>query len=103
MNLFNIVKKALLAGLGAQEKVKELINDLVKKGELSKSDGAKLVKTWTEKANKGTERFSKIFSDMINKKLEKMNIVTKKDVKELNKKIEDLSNMIEKLEKGEKS
>ncbi|MEW6162136.1 MAG: phasin family protein [Nitrospirota bacterium] len=101
MSLFDIVRKALLAGFGAQEKVREFIDDLVKKGELSKSQGAKLIKTWTEKADKGTERFTKNVSNMINKTLEKMNLPTKKDIQELNKKIEALSKKLEESEKKE--
>ncbi|MDI6890783.1 MAG: phasin family protein [Thermodesulfovibrionales bacterium] len=103
MSLFDIVRKALLAGFGAQEKVKEFIDELVKKGELSESEGAKIVKAWTEKAGKGTEQFTKNVSNMINKTLEKMNLPTKKDIEELNKKVETLSEMIKKLEGGEKS
>jgi len=38
MSLFDVVRKALFAGLGAQEKVKELVEELVKKGELNKSE-----------------------------------------------------------------
>ena len=42
----------MLAGFGVQEKVKEFVDDLVKKGELSESQGAKLVKEWSEKVRK---------------------------------------------------
>jgi hypothetical protein len=36
MTVADIIKKAMLAGLGAQEKAKEFVDDLVKTGELSK-------------------------------------------------------------------
>ena len=102
MSLFNIVRNALFAGLGAQEKVKEFIDDLVKKGDLSKSQGAKLVRAWTEKAEKRTGHLSKSLSDLLNKPLQKMNLATKNDIKELNKKIEDLSKLLKKLEAEKK-
>lgn len=101
MSLFDVVKKALLAGLGAQEKVKELVDELVKKGEISKSQGAKIVKTWTEKADKRKENLSKNLSELINKTLTRMNIPTKKDIQELNKKIDALSKKLEGTEKKE--
>ena len=101
MSLFDVVKKALLAGLGAQEKVKELVDELVKKGEISKSQGAKIVKTWTEKADKRKENLSKDISELINKTLTRMNIPTKKDIQELNKKIDALSKKLEGTEKKE--
>lgn len=99
MSLFNIVRNALLAGLGAQEKVKEFIDELVKKGELSESQGSKLVKSWMEKKDKGAEKLTKSLSDLVDKTLVKMNLPTKRDIEELNKKIEALS---KKLEEGKK-
>jgi polyhydroxyalkanoate synthesis regulator phasin len=101
MSLFDVVKKALLAGLGAQEKVRELIDELVKKGEISKSQGAKIVKTWTEKADKRKENLSKDISELINKTLTRMNIPTKRDIQELNKKIDALTKKLEGTEKKE--
>jgi polyhydroxyalkanoate synthesis regulator phasin len=101
MSLFDVVKKALLAGLGAQEKVRELIDELVKKGEISKSQGAKIVKTWTEKADKRKENLSKDISELINKTFTRMNIPTKRDIQELNKKIDALTKKLEGTEKKE--
>jgi len=95
MSLFDVIKKALLAGLGAQEKVKELVEELAKKGEISKSEGAKIVKAWTEKADKRTEKVSKNLSEIIDKTLSKMNLPTKKDIQELNKKIDALTKKLE--------
>jgi polyhydroxyalkanoate synthesis regulator phasin len=101
MSLFDIVKKALLAGLGAQEKVKELIDELVKKGEISKSQGAKIVKAWAEKAGKRREKVSKNISELIDKTFTGMNLPTKKDIHELNKKIDALTKKLEGSEKKE--
>lgn len=98
MTVFDIVRNALLAGFGVQEKVKEFIDELVKKGELSESQGAKIVKEWTETANKTTEQFSKSLSEVISKTLERMNIPTKEDIERLNKKIQSLSLRVKKLE-----
>lgn len=99
--MFDILQRALLAGLGAQEKVKEFVDELVKKGEVSKSEGAKLVRTWMEKREKGREKLSKSFSEVVDKTLQKMNLPTKKDIEELDKKIEALSKKLEEKEKKE--
>jgi len=98
MTVFDIVRNAILAGFGVQEKVKEFIDELVKKGELSESQGAKLVKEWTDKADKSTSELSKIISDSVSKALEKMNIPTKDEIEMLNKKIQNLSVRLKKLE-----
>lgn len=98
MTVFDIVRNAILAGFGVQEKVKEFIDELVKKGELSESQGAKIVKEWTETANKTTDQFSKSLSEVVSKTLERMNIPTKEDIERLNKKIQSLSIRVKKLE-----
>ena len=101
MTVFDIARNALLAGLGMQEKIKEFVDDMVKKGELSDSQGAKLVKEMAEKADKGTEDLSKTFSELITKTLEKMNLPTRDDLEKINKKLNSLSAKIKKLEEAE--
>ena len=98
MAIVDVIRNALLAGFGGQEKVKEVIDDLVKKGELSESQGAKLVKEWTEKVEKNTEDVSKSISEIIAKTLEKMNLPTKGDVEKLQGKIDSLEARVSKLE-----
>jgi polyhydroxyalkanoate synthesis regulator phasin len=101
MTVFDIARNALLAGLGMQEKIKEFVDDMVKKGELSDSQGAKLVKEMAEKADKGTEDLSKTFSELITKTLDKMNLPTRDDLEKINKKLNSLSAKIKKLEEAE--
>lgn len=98
MTFFETVRNALLAGFGMQQKVKEFIDELVKKGELSESQGAKLIKEWSEKAGKSTEHISKNLSEIMAKTMGKMNLPTKDDIEKLNKKIQALSNRVKKLE-----
>jgi polyhydroxyalkanoate synthesis regulator phasin len=98
MTIFDVVRNAVLAGFGVQEKVSEFIDDLIKKGELSESQGAKLVKEWTEKADKSTFDLNKNLSEIISKTLEKMNIPTKEEYDRLDKRVQSLSARIRKLE-----
>ncbi|MBI4691461.1 MAG: phasin family protein [Nitrospirae bacterium] len=98
MAIFETVRNAMLAGFGMQQKVREFIDELVKKGELSESQGAKLVKEWSEKAEKGTDQFTKNISETLTKTLNKMNLPTKDDIEKLNKKVQTLSNRVKKLE-----
>jgi polyhydroxyalkanoate synthesis regulator phasin len=74
------------------------VSELVKKGELSESQGAKLVREWTERADKSTEQVSKSLSDMISKTMEKMTLPSKDDIEKLNRKIQVLSVRVKKLE-----
>jgi len=98
MTLFDVVRNAMLAGLGIQETFKEFLDNLVKKGELSESQGAKILKEWTEKADKTSEHLSKNISELVTRTLEKMNLPTKDDIEKLNKEILSLSNRLSKLE-----
>ncbi len=100
MSVFEALRKLLLAGFGAQEKFSELIDELVKKGELSESQGAKLVKEWSEKADKGTSDLNKTLTDIATRTLEKMNIPTKGDLKKIDRKLQTLSSRVKKLEEG---
>src|SRR5208337_2959196 len=98
MTIFDSVRNAILAGFGIQEKVKEFIDELVRKGELSESQGAKFVKEWSERADKGSSDLNKNFSELMSKTLEKMNIPTKEEFERLNKKVHSLSARVRKLE-----
>ncbi len=103
MTINDILHRILMAGLGVPEKMKHLVEELVKKGELSKSEGARLVKECTEKVTKSGEDISKSVSELISKTLEKMNIPTRSEVEELKKKVKSLSSKVKKLEETSKA
>lgn len=98
MALFDVLRNALLAGFGVQEKVKEFVDELVKKGELSESQGAKLVKEWSEKAEKNTDEITKSLQELVEKTLTKMNLPTKGDIEKLDGKINSLAERVGKIE-----
>lgn len=98
MSLFDTIRNAMLAGFGMQEKVKEFIDDLVKKGELSDSQAAKLVKEWSDKFEKNTTDISKSLNEVVTKTLEKMNLPTKDDIQKLNEKVDTLAARLAKIE-----
>ncbi len=101
MMIADIIKKAMLAGLGAQEKAKEFVEELVKAGELSKSEGATLVKEWASKAEESTKDIDLKIKDAIGGAFEKLNIPTRDDLEKLEKKIQGISARISKVEGGE--
>ncbi len=103
MTVNDILHRILMAGLGVPEKMKDLVEDLVKKGELSESEGARLVKECTEKVTKSGEDISKSVSELIGKALEKMNIPARNEVEELKKKLKSLSSKVKKLEETSKT
>ncbi len=102
MSINEILHKALMAGVGLPEKLKELVDDLVVKGELSKSEGARLIKECSEKVTKSGDEINKGMAELINKTLEKMNIPTNTEVDKLSKKVTALSSRLKKLEDSSK-
>lgn len=79
MSMFDILRKALLAGIGAQERVKDFVDELIKKGELSESEGAKLVKEWTERAEKSTDTLVKTVSETVKTTIERFRLPSKEE------------------------
>lgn len=96
--VYDIARKALLAGLGVQEKVKEFVDDLVKKGELNENEGARLMKEWMDKAKSSTQDINRMVSEGMSSGLDKVNIATKSDLDALTKKVQQLSVRLKKLE-----
>lgn len=100
MTVSEIIKKTMLAGLGAQEKAKEFIDELVKAGEISKNEGATLVKEWVSKAEESTKEMDLKIKDAMSAALEKLNIPTRDDLEKLDKKLHQISARLAKLEGG---
>ena len=96
--VYEVVRKALMAGLGVQEKVKELVDDLVKKGELNEREGAKLMKEWVEKAKTSGKDVNRMLSDTAKTGLDKIHIASKDDLDALTKKVQQMSVRLKKLE-----
>jgi polyhydroxyalkanoate synthesis regulator phasin len=101
MTVSDIIKKAMLVGLGAQEKAKEFVEELVKAGELSKSEGASLVKEWVSKAEESTKDMDHKIKDAMTATFEKLNIPTRADIEKVEKKLQNISARLTKLEGGE--
>jgi polyhydroxyalkanoate synthesis regulator phasin len=100
MTVSEIIKKAMLAGLGAQEKAREFVEELVKAGEISKSDAASLVKEWASKAEESTKDLDKKIKDAMGGAFEKLNIPSRDDFEKMEKKLQNISGRLKKLEGG---
>ena len=101
MNVTELIKRAMLAGLGAQEKAKEFVDELVKAGELSRNEGATVVKEWMSKAEESTKDMDQRMKDTVAAAFEKFNIPTRDDLASLEKKVQGISARLSKLEGGE--
>ena len=93
-----LVRKVMLAGIGAaalaQEEAEDFIKNLIEKGELAEKEGWTILKDLRDKQKEKSEQF---VEKRISTFIEKFNIPTKSDYKELSKKISELSKKIDKL------
>ncbi len=103
MTVFDLIRNTLMAGFGVQERIREFIDDLVKKGELSESQGAKLVKEWVDLADRSKTELSKTVSELMAKGLETMQVATRADVEGIETKLQELSSRLKKLEDERKA
>jgi polyhydroxyalkanoate synthesis repressor PhaR len=99
----DMVKKAMLAGIGAvtitKEKVEELVDDLIKKGELSKEDRAKLVRELVEKAELRSRELRKWVDETVKVTMSKVKMAKAEEVEVLREQVDDLTKTIAHLEK----
>jgi poly(hydroxyalkanoate) granule-associated protein len=103
--LADLLRKALLASIGAaaiaQEEIEALINRLVERGEIAEQEGKKLAQEMMEKRKVKTDKVESEISKNLEGVLERMNIPTKADVDSLSQKITGLSKKIDELKKSE--
>ncbi|HOW09966.1 MAG TPA: phasin family protein [Bacteroidales bacterium] len=91
----DIFKKTFLAGLGAmsltREKAQEITNDLIKRGELAKTDEAKFVRDLLDLAEKNKSTLEEKIEKAIEKVVAKLDIPTRREIEELKAEISKLS------------
>ncbi|MEE9443641.1 MAG: polyhydroxyalkanoate synthesis regulator DNA-binding domain-containing protein [candidate division Zixibacteria bacterium] len=99
----NILRNTALAGIGlvniTKKKAEELIETLVKSGELSKSDKKEAVMELLAKAEKTAKDTREKLSRGLDKGIESFPLVMKSDFDKLIKKVDRLSRKLNKIEK----
>jgi len=92
-------KKMGLFGIGVisltQEKVEEFSQEMIKKGELNREEGKKLVKDILAEREKQVRDLEEKINDRVKDTLEKSGVVMKSDIAALEKKIEKLEKTIQ--------
>ena len=105
----SILKNTYLATVGmynvTKKKAEEIIDTLVKAGEISKKDRKDAVMELLDKAEKSTISFKdKVMKEggsvqkEVSKVIDRVNFATKKDIDALNKKLDKLSKALDKLQ-----
>ena len=99
----DMFRKMSLFGIGVisstQEKVEEFSQEMIKKGELNREEGKKLVKDILAEREKQVKDLEDKINDRVRDTLEKSGVVMKSDIAALEKKIEKLEKTIQAMAK----
>ncbi len=95
------LRKLGLLGIGAvaitEEKVKQVVNELVEKGEMNKEEGKTLVHELLTEKKKQMQDFEEKISEDVQNAIGKSKIALKDDVSRLEDKITELEKTVQKL------
>ena len=94
----DIIRKAMLLGLGVisltKEKAEELVDDLIKHGEVAREERFKVVDKLLEQAEKQERELVGKISETVQKVITDLGLPTKKDLDEISKRLEAIEKRI---------
>jgi len=100
------VRKLGLIGAGlwaiTEDKINDVVKELVDKGDITKEEGKKAIQDMLEERKKQKLDLEKKISEKIQESISKTDIFTKKDMNELESRIETLENEIQRIKNKEK-
>ncbi len=82
--MIELIKKAMLTGLGVasltKEKIEEVAKDFIEKGKLTEQEGKKLVDELMARSEESKEDIKKQVDEVVGKAISKLDIATKDDI-----------------------
>lgn len=96
--MFGLIKKGVLFGIGMQEKAREVVEELIQRGERSEGKSAKRIKEMVDRGEKDFDDMRQKVRDIADKCVEGVNIPTRTDIDRLEKGLKDLSTRLSRLE-----
>ena len=101
--MLDLIKKGLEAAISGisdtQEKMKELADELVLKGHLTKKEGGDLVKSVQGTVKDTQKKIASLVDDQVRKVMKEVGVATSADIKKLKGKIEKLEKELKKEKK----
>ncbi len=93
-----LLKNVVYAGIGAafltKEKIEELKGDLIEKGKISQEEGKQFVDDLLRKSEKAKDQLDLWINKRVEDRVQQLNLATKDEIAELQRKIEDLQVVI---------
>ena len=101
--MFELIRKTILAGLGAatltKEKADKLVDELIKRGEITAEERPKLVRDLLARAEESKRELEGKVNEAVESAIESLGIPSKADIDALSGKIEQLTVKVDKMEK----
>ncbi len=101
MSTGTIFEKGLFLGLGAvamtREKAQKLVDELIEKGRVSKEESPKIMEELMNRAEEERKAFEEKLDKMLEHTMKRLGVPTKKEIDELNKKLDKVLSAVEKL------
>ncbi len=92
----DLIKKGLALGLGfaivSKEQIEKVVDELVKKGDLSASESKDIIKELIQKGEEQQQEINTKLRDQVQKILDELNIPSRADINKLEKRIVELEN-----------
>lgn len=92
----DLINKGLAFGLGlavvSKEQLEKLVDELVKKGEVSAAESKELIRALFEKGEAEKKEMNARIHEQLEKLLKDLNIPTKADLVRLEQRVQDLEN-----------
>lgn len=97
----DILKKTVLASIGVFEitksKAEEIVDTLIKEGEIAKTKRSEAILELLDKAENSTRDLKDRISKDVEVTIENLKVARKKDLDELNRKVDDLAEQLRKI------
>ena len=101
--MFDFIKKTLLTGVGfgvmTKEKIEEFGKELIKKGEMTEKEGKEFIDDLLKKSEQAQKDMETKIYGMTQESIGKLNLATKEDITQLDKKIARLEKRIKNEDK----
>lgn len=96
--MFNLIKKAMFTGIGlalkTKDEVKDLAEELVKRGEVSEKEGKEFLDELQERYDDAQNKLEQRVENIVKKLIKKADLVTADELKGLKKEIRELKKAV---------
>jgi polyhydroxyalkanoate synthesis regulator phasin len=95
----DLVKKGLAFGLGlavtSKEQVEKLVNEWVKKGELSKDESKEMISQLIQRGEEEKNELKRMIREQFKQMMDQLDVATKEDLNRLEQRILNLEKRVE--------